>query len=418
MALPLAIALTTLFVLFLGLFTAVLGYVLGRVRNLSPPVRLSVLFPAAWVGVEWIRGWFFTGFPWLAFGYAHVDSAYAGWAPVAGVYGVSFAVVLSTAALLAALACQGRQRQIAAGLLVAPWLLGLLLGFADWSEDQGKPLRVTILQAGIGQDQKWLPQNRISTMQYYRDNTRINGDSDLVIWPEVAVPSLTSREPGFIAQLQADAREARHNILFGILEDENVRGERKVYNSLIMLDGAGQQVYRKRHLVPFGEYFPVPDKVREWMRMLSLPHSDISKGPSLPSLLETLDGIKMAAMICYEDAYGAEQAYAFPEAALIINVSNDAWFGDSVAPHQHLQISRMRSLEFGRPTVRSTNTGISAFIDHRGQVSRQGPQFREASLTASVQPRSGSTPYASAGNLPVLGFSLLLLGFFWYRARH
>ena len=213
---------------------------------------------------------------------------------------------------------------------------------------------------------------------------------------------------------------SRHNaqtILFGILERESDRGETDIYNSMILVDGERRQVYRKRHLVPFGEYFPVPDTVREWMRMMSLPYSDLSPGTDVQPLLRTADGTELAVAICYEDAYGAEQLYALPDAGILINVSNDAWFGDSIAPHQHLQIARMRSLEVGRPTIRATNTGISAFIGHDGELFESGAQFEPVIMTRDVVPRRGATPYAASGNRPIIIIFLLIVAGFWLRTR-
>jgi apolipoprotein N-acyltransferase len=183
------------------------------------------------------------------------------------------------------------------------------------------------------------------------------------------------------------------------------------------LGGAARQAYRKRHLVPFGEYFPVPEDVRQWMKMQNLPHSDLSAGDDIQPLLEAANGVKLAVAICYEDAYAAEQLYAFPDAELLINVSNDAWFGDSIAPHQHLEIARMRALEVGRDAIRSTNTGISAFIDSSGELISQGKQFEPQIMTAAVEPRRGLTPYARSGNWPVIGFSFAILGVLWLRTR-
>jgi apolipoprotein N-acyltransferase len=392
------------------------GWLISRLTQ-GEPLQLLAVAPAVWVLIEWLRGWVLSGFPWLAFGYAFVDSGYGGWAPLSGVYGVSFAVVLSAAAILATLFTQRVWRWIALLFVLLPWLGGGVLTGVDWTEANGSELRATVLQAGIPQDEKWLPENRQATLEYYRDSTRNAADSDIVVWPEVAIPSLTSRESAFIAQLQADARKSGQLILFGILEDEMDRDDRIIYNSVVALDGSRRQVYRKRHLVPFGEYFPVPAKVREWMKMMSLPHNDLSAGDDQQTLIEVSDGTKLAVAICYEDAYGAEQLVSLPEAGLLINVSNDAWFGDSIAPHQHLQIARMRSLEFSRPTIRATNTGISAFIDHRGGLVEEGPQFRQAKLSASVQARTGNTPYADTGNGPIVSLSLLVVGFFWIRSR-
>jgi apolipoprotein N-acyltransferase len=231
----------------------------------------------------------------------------------------------------------------------------------------------------------------------------------------VAIPSLLGRERGFVSQLQSDARESGQTILFGILEDVEERGEERIYNSVVLLDGERLQVYRKRHLVPFGEYFPVPDRVREWMRMMSLPHSDLAAGADRQPLLETRGGTRLATMVCYEDAYNGEQLYALPEAGLLVNVSNDAWFGDSIAAGQHLQIARMRSLEAGRPGIRSTNTGISAFIGHDGELLATGAQFQADTLTGTLTPRTGATPFVAAGNGPVVVLCLVLAG--WFRLR-
>ena len=208
----------------------------------------------------------------------------------------------------------------------------------------------------------------------------------------------------------SSAGENGQAILFGILEREFVAGgAANIYNSVLLLDGTERQVYRKRHLVPFGEYFPVPDCVREWLRMMNLPFSDLLPGAAEQALLVLADGSRLAVAICYEDSFGAELLAALPQAALLINVSNDAWFGDSIAPHQHLQIARMRSLETGRFTVRATNTGISAFIDAEGRLLQSGAQFKAVQMTADIERRQGSTPYARHGNWPVIGLCVLIL---------
>ena len=415
---PTWIALLLMFGLsaIMALYLFIAGWFIGRLTQ-GEPMQLLLTAPAVWVVVEWLRGWVLTGFPWMAFGYANVDSAFAGYAPVAGVYGVTFAVVLTAAALLATLMTSGMQRIFSLVFVFLPWVVGGGLTLVDWTEEAGAPIRTTILQAGVSQDQKWLPEYRQPTLNYYRDSTRIARESEIVVWPEVAIPSLSSREAGYLSQLQLDARENGQTILLGILEDVERRGDRVIYNSVIALDGTRQQVYRKRHLVPFGEYFPVPAKVRDWMRMMSLPHNDLTAGERYPELIETAGGERLAIAICYEDAYGPEQLYALPEAGILINVSNDGWFGDSIAPHQHLQIARMRSLEFGRPTVRSTNTGISAFISHEGELLETSAQFQEAMLSRDVTPRKGSTPYVNFGNVPVLALSFLIIGVFWFRTR-
>ena len=253
------------------------------------------------------------------------------------------------------------------------------------------------------------------TIALYRESVYAHPDSDLVVWPEVAIPTVLQQAEQYVELFESDITPRQTTLLLGILERDE---DQKVYNSVVALDGKRRQVYRKRHLVPFGEYFPVPDFVREWMRMLSLPHSDISSGEAEQALLEMPDGNQLSVAICYEDAYAAEQLYAFPDATLLINVSNDAWFGDSIAPHQHLEIARMRALETGRSVVRATNNGVSAFIGPDGALLETGPQFEYVTLTRDVVPLMGMTPYARVGNWPVILTCLLVLGFVGYRSRN
>lgn len=405
-------------VLLMSVYFWIVAWTISRLSHGEPWYLLAVA-PAAWVIVEWARGWLFTGFPWMALGYSQVDSAMGGWAPVTGVYGVSALTVLSAAAILVAIMTRGRQQIVAIGLVLLPGLVGAILKSVDWTEPDGEPVQATIIQGGISQDRKWLPEQFQPTLDFYRTETLAVADSDIVVWPEVAVPAVSDRVEGFIQFMESGARASEQTILFGILERVGGRGEVKprVYNAIFAVGGNERQVYRKRHLVPFGEYFPVPDAVREWMRMLSLPHSDLSDGDDVQPLIRTADGVQLAAAICYEDAYAAEQLYALPDAGILINVSNDAWFGDSIAPHQHLQIARMRSLEAGRHTIRATNTGVSAFIGPKGKVQQTGPQFAPVTMTRSVQPMQGTTPYVSMGNWLVLIISWFILGTFWLRSR-
>jgi apolipoprotein N-acyltransferase len=378
--------------LIMAALVSISGWLVSRLSQ-GESWRLLFIGPAAWVLIEWTRSWVLTGFPWMALGYGQIDLPLAGWAPVIGVYGVSFMLVLSAAAVIPTLMSTsfgGRAGGIA--MIVLPWLVGGLLSLVDWTEPTGKTLRASIVQAGVSQDKKW-----------QRDQLR---------------PIMNDQVESFIARVESDARRNDQSVLFGILERsyEN-SADGRIYNSVMLVGSKERQAYRKRHLVPFGEYFPVPPAVREWMKMQNLPHSDLAKGADVQPLLTAADGTQFGVVICYEDAYGAEQLYALPDAGLLINVSNDAWFGDSIAPHQHLEIARMRSLEFGRPTVRSTNTGISAFIAADGELLQTGKQFVSELMTANVTPYSGITPYAARGNSPIIGLCLIILGIFWIRDR-
>ncbi len=393
------------------------GWLTSRLSH-GEPWRIFFVGPAAWVMIEWLRGWVLTGFPWLAHGYGQIDTSLAGWAPVLGIYGVSLMLLFSAAAILVIIIGTARDRVIAAPLILLPWIIGAVLGRVDWTENYGEPIRTTIVQGGVPQDLKWEPAQFQQTLDFYRGSTLSVPESELVVWPEVAIPARHDQVGSYLDIITADVKRNRQTVLLGILEYSEARSiEPLVYNSVFLLGNAERQVYRKRHLVPFGEYFPVPEGVREWMRMQNLPYSDLSAGDDIQPLLTAANGAKLAVAVCYEDAYGAEQLYAFPDADLIVNVSNDAWFGDSVAPHQHLQIARMRALEVGRYAVRATNTGISAFIGPSGDLLKVGKQFEPAILTMDVRARRGETIYASCGNWPVLLISSFLLGFFWIRSR-
>lgn len=417
-ALWIALLLMVGLALLMAALLSVGGWLISRLSHGEPWLLLFV-GPAAWVTVEWARSWVLTGFPWMALGYAQIDTPLAGWAPVLGIYGVSFMLVLSTVAIIATLMAETtRGRIMGFSMIVLPWVIGGILASIDWTEPDGQPVRATILQAGVSQDKKWDRDQLLPIMQYYHSATLAASDSAIVLWPEVAIPALDDQVESFIARVETDAHLNGQSVLFGILErsfERSVDGQ--IYNS-VMLVGAGErQSYRKRHLVPFGEYFPVPESVRAWMKMQNLPHADLSKGAALQPLLVAANGTRFGVAICYEDAYGAEQIYALPDAGILINVSNDAWFGDSIAPHQHLEIARMRSLEFGRPALRSTNTGISAFITSDGELKLTGKQFAAEVLTADIQPRRGMTPYVGGGDWPIIGLCLVILGALWIRNR-
>ena len=399
-------------VVVMGWYFAATGWLIATLTG-GDQWRFVAVAPAAWVAVEWFRGWFLTGFPWLSVGYSQVDSPLAGWLPLLGVYGVSFLLLLSASAFIVVLERTGRERRFAVAIVVLPWLAGALLNAVQWTEPAGEPRRTTIVQGGVSQDQKWMADQFEPTLELYYGSVLQHRDSALIVWPEVAIPAVVDEVQAYLEMLELDVRAARQALLLGILE----RDAGHIYNSVLMLGGTTRQIYRKRHLVPFGEFFPVPDKVREWMRLMSLPHSDMTPGEPQQALLETPGGDRLAVAICYEDAYGAEQLYALPEATILINVSNDAWFGDSIAPHQHLDIARVRAVEAGRYVVRATNNGISAFIGPRGELLQTAPQFRYATLTMDVLPMEGRTLYAMFGNWPIVTLALSLIAWFgWRRA--
>ena len=277
-----AVLLLVALVLLMAGYLAVTGFAIARLSG-GEYWLLPAVAPAAWVLMEWLRGWLFTGFPWLALGYAHADSWFAGWAPILGVYGVSFMVVLTASALLVALL--SRRRLVASLLALLPFVLGGMAGRIDWTEADGPPLTATLVQYGIAQDRKWRDDMLRPTLDFYRNATLEAGDSDIVLWPEVAIPSTNDVLQPFIDRLAADARARGQTLLFGILERERQRGEVRVYNSLFLVDGRKQQSYRKRHLVPYGEYFPVPEFIRRRFDMRFVPRTDLKPGAGEQPLL-------------------------------------------------------------------------------------------------------------------------------------
>jgi apolipoprotein N-acyltransferase len=287
---------------------------------------------------------------------------------------------------------------IAAASLAAIWVAAFVLWHRAWTQPVDSPLTVAIVQGAVPQDLKWSTEYRDSTLELYRDLTLPHLGKDIILWPEAALPDLPENLRGFLSSMWRTVRGSGSTLITGLLHFGE--GPDDVRNGLLSLDEE-LHWYDKRRLVPFGEFFPVPSFVREWMKLRDLPYSDITPGarrqPALPAA-----GQKLAATICYEDAYGAEQLEVLEEATLLVNVTNDAWFGDSTAAPQHLEISRMRALEAGRPLLRAANDGISALISRDGEVVSTLPRFEPGVLTGVVQPHTGLTPYARVGNVPVI----------------
>jgi len=408
-----AIALTLIFVLLLALFYGLVGWGVG----LRSSHRLLLLFwaPALWVMGEWLRGWILSGFPWLVLGYSQVETPLAGYAPILGVYGVSWLLIASAGALV--LLGSVRERWLSVILLALVWGGGFLLQSIAWSIDVGTPFQVSMIQGNIPQKEKWKPQQLSPTLALYLGSTRTHWDSDLLIWPETAVPAFAHLvNERLLKPLAREAQEKQSDVLLGIPVWQTQ--DKRYFNGLVLLSGgrvAGQ--YLKRHLVPFGEFMPLDAWLRPLLAWMNIPMSSFAAGAASQPLLE-LAGYPAGLSICYEDAFGNEVAEALPEAAFLVNVSNDAWFGDSLAPYQHLQIARMRALETSRYLLRSTNTGISALIDHKGRLLDQSPPFVQHVLSGRVQPKSGVTPYIYLGNTAIILGLLLLLALFYLLTRN
>ncbi len=401
---PPALFLTALFVAFLALYPAVLGYLAVRFLRGPDGLRLAMVWPAAWTLMEWFRGWFLTGFPWLNLGYSQIDAPLHGLAPVVGVYGVTLAVAMS-AGLAAWLLVAGKRARFAATALLATlWIGSGLLARIDWTEPSAPPLRVALVQGNVPQDTKWRPELVQYTLDLYARLTRQHWDSQLILWPEAAITAWYDEVAGdYLPKLRAEARAHGTDIVLGIPVLD--RANDRYYNSLLSLsDYPG--FYHKRHLVPFGDYLPFAHWLRGLIRFFDLPMSGFSPGPDKQPLLEAA-GQKLASTICYEDAFGEELIGDLPQATLIVNATNNAWYGDSFAPRQALQMSRMRALETGRYLLRATTNGVSVIVDAHGRILARSPQFETYVLTGEAVPYRGATPYVRAGNRPVV---LLILG--------
>ncbi|MDP9010762.1 MAG: apolipoprotein N-acyltransferase [Pseudomonadota bacterium] len=412
----LTLVLQTALVAAMSAYLAALCYLANRFWLKPGATRDWLVLPALWVLLEWLRGWLLSGFPWLSTGYAMIDSPLSGWAPIFGVYGVTWAVAAISVAFnvvfMPGVAFSRRCVAVAAAAML--FVVPALLARHHWTRATGSPIKIAAVQGAVPQDQKWQRKNRELTMQRYLRLTGEAWGSGLIIWPESAMPVLAPDIKDYLQALEELGRAHGADFAIGLV---NYLPETKQYfNGILVLSESGDGWYYKRHLVPFGEYFPVPAFVRSWLRLMSLPYDDFTAGSSRQAMLSAA-GQTLGLSICYEDAFGSQQLEVLRQATLLINVTNDAWFGDSTARHQHLQIARMRALEAGRYLVRGANDGITAAIDAQGTIVARVPQFQEAVLRTEVQPMTGLTPYARVGNYPVVLGALSLLAIAAWRRR-
>jgi apolipoprotein N-acyltransferase len=397
---PLAALATLLFCAWLAVFPAAVGWLQARLHA-AEAARAALAIPALWTLAEWLRGWHFTGFPWLGAGYAAIDTPLAGFAPLVGSLGVTLAAL--ACAGLAWCVALGRARWIAAVALVVVVAAGHALRRIEWSQPAGEPFRAALLQGNVPQDLKFDPARYARTLETYARLAEA-GPARLIVLPETALPRfLDAVDPAYIARLEAAARKNGGDLLLGV---PTRAGSAEYYNSVVSLGASPRQAYHKVHLVPFGEF--VPPGLGWITRTLSVPMSDFSRGAAAQRPLQVA-GERVAINICYEDAYGDEIARQLPEATLLVNVSNVSWFGDSLAPAQHLQIARMRAVESARMHLTATNTGITAAIGRDGEVLARLPQFTEGRLEVTARGYRGATPYMRSGDWLALGIAAALL---------
>ena len=418
---PLAALITGLFVAAISIYPALTMALVrlssGETNHLLP--RQVLAFTGSWIFLEWLRGWVFSGFPWLDLGIAQTSSPLSGFLPIIGEYGVGM-IVLVLAGLLALSAdhlfdsSRKRWKPISALIMSLVLFLGVghFLVKVQWTHPSGKPLSVGLAQANVPQMQKFDPAFLTKTLQTYMTLTEELGQVDLVIWPETAIPDVLDDLDWFKNRLQARAAQRHQDFLVGTFTQDT---SGRYFNSLVGIpETVGQ--HSKVHLVPFGEYMPLRPIIDLFAGMIDIPMSDLTPG-SVDQPLPEVQGVKVGASICYEADFARDIRHSLPQAGFLVNVSNDSWFGNSLAPHQNLQMAQVRSLEFGRPMIRATNTGISAFINVQGQVTKRIGVDEQGILVGSVQPYAGDTPFFRLQSWPIIVFSTLLMGLAWLRRK-
>ncbi len=398
----LAVFIGGILIVYLSLYSAVLGYASARWGQRFILLNALLLLPAGWTFLELVRGWALTGFPWLSLGYAFTDTPVAKFAPLGGVHAMDWAAALAAGGLWLVLRGPGRAR--IAGVVAVAVLAALVLSLPAptvWTQPAGKPVRVAAVTINIAEKQKWEPDQLLPTLKQYYQMTAETKKAKMVVWPEAAVPTMYQDvKDNYVASLRELMHAHRQSLIFGILSARNGPGGKTNYYNTAHVVGESHGVYLKRHLVPYGEYFPVPQFVRSWLRQMQLPFINLTAGPPrqpLPNVAGEPTGLS----ICYEDIFGNEMRRDLPRARWLVNITNDAWFGRSTGLYQHLQIARVRALESGRDMLISANTGFSAMINSDGSVVKRSPRFKPAVMRASMTPRRGATPYVRLGNAPV-----------------
>ncbi|TNI57409.1 apolipoprotein N-acyltransferase [Aeromonas dhakensis] len=422
-ALPVAFVLLAGLSAYLALYPTLACWLFARFFRERHWSRWLLAFPALWLMADWLRGWVMTGFPWLWFGYSQIDGPLKGFAPILGVQGITLALLLTASALW--LLWQSRKP---AWLLVPVALVGAAQGLMqlNWVT-RGEPVKVALVQGNIEQSLKWDPEALVPTVRKYQDLSRENQDADIIVWPESAIPAIEKEMGNYLESLDKAMKVNDTGLLAGIIHYD--LEQQRFFNTVLGMgvqDAEGKESYYyqhknryyKYHLLPIGEFVPFEDLLRPIAPFFNLPMSSFSRGDEVqPNLIAK--GLKFAAAICYEIIFPDEvRRNVQPDTDFLLTVSNDAWFGTSIGPWQHMEIARMRALELARPLLRDTNTGITIVTDIDGSIIAQIPQFEAGVLRTEVRPAHGVTPYLRFGSWPMYGLAAALLALaLWLRPR-
>jgi apolipoprotein N-acyltransferase len=404
--------------LYMGVYFSVAGFLFFRLSRRFGNRGLWV-FPFAWIALEFTRSVLLSGFPWALFGYSLAGSTILMQsADLAGVFGLGFLLVTANVLLYRAGKCLVRREYrlgviFAAGLAAIPVFMGAYGSYRavePGAHPSGGSLRVGIAQGGIDQNKKWDPAFQSKTLAIYEELSREarSRGAEVIVWPETAAPFFYGWETGLSREIDRVASEGGVPLIFGAPWFSPSEGG-KYYNSVFIVNGGGvpQGRYDKRHLVPFGEYVPLKSLLF-FVKKLTEGGEDFSSGTG-PALFPVAGGVA-GASVCYEAVFpGIIRESVLSGAQWLVNVTNDAWFGDTVAPHQHLAMARMRAVEFRRPIVRAANAGISALIDERGVATETLGLFRAGTLVGEIVPGRGKTLYAKTGE--IFAISCTIIGF-------
>ncbi|WP_150538501.1 apolipoprotein N-acyltransferase [Actinobacillus vicugnae] len=393
---------------YLAIYNLLFSYLAQRFQ-ISNPFALAGIF----TGTEYLRSVVFTGFPWLQFGYTQIDSPFAGLAPLFGVEGLTFFVMVVSGYLVL---LAKNSAKMTASLAILTLLCGLafVTRFVPFvqNDEQKQPLNVSLVQGNIAQKMKWDPAHFDYTIQtYQRLISPLLGKSEVIVLPESAIPALETQIYPLLRQLQQAASAKGSEVIIGTLyQNEN----QQLFNSALVLGNPTQPYdlhndvrYNKHHLVPFGEYVPFGSAL-DWMRDVFILPINLSQGEFVQQPLFAKNR-KFNMAICYEVIFGnqLQQNQQAQQSDYLLTITNDAWFGASIGPWQHFQMARMRALELGKPLLRAANTGITAVVGAKGEIIRQIPQFEANVLTAQIQPTKGETLFAKTGSWLIYTVSLL-----------
>ncbi|SHO57994.1 Apolipoprotein N-acyltransferase [Vibrio quintilis] len=386
---------------YLSLYPALFSWALTRLFPSQTAAKFLFAAPAFWLISEWLRGWVFTGFPWLWLGYSQIDNLLANYAPVGGVELITFVVMMISGSFAYILLSRNwKWSVIPCCLLLIAWGLNQI----QWVTPQpDRQTKIALIQGNIDQALKWLPGQRWPTIVKYTDLTRENWDADIIIWPEAAVPAFEHQLSDYFSALSSSAKSHHSAIITGVLNQTG----KTYYNSILTLgEGTGSpdyeldasQRYHKHHLLPFGEFVPFEKLLRPLAPIFNLPMSSFADGAYIQPNLQAKDRYLVPAL-CYEIIFNEQvRANTTEKTDFILTLSNDAWFGHSIGPLQHMEIARMRALELGKPLIRSTNNGVTAITDYRGHIVKRLPQFETGVLKATLTSTKGITPYHRWGS--------------------